>query len=54
MFLSLSVYIEKAEAQQTLTLLVSDSLSGEPLTFVNIKVKRAKDSLACYSDSIGK
>ena len=54
MFLCLSVYIEKAEAQQTLTILVSDSLSGEPLTFVNIKVKRAKDSLACYSDSIGK
>ena len=54
MFLCLSVYIEKAEAQQTLTILVSDSLSGESLTFVNIKVKRAKDSLACYSDSIGK
>ena len=54
MFLCLSVYIEKAEAQQTLTLLVSDSLSGEPLTFVNIKVKSAKDSLICYSDSIGK
>ena len=54
MFLCLSVYVEKAEAQQTLTLLVSDSLSGEPLTFVNIKVKSAKDSLICYSDSIGK
>ena len=54
MFLCLSVYIEKAEAQQTLTLLVSDSLSGEPLPFVNIKVNGAKDSLICYSDSIGK
>ena len=54
MFLCLSVYVEKAEAQQTLTILVSDSLSGEPLTFVNIKVKSAKDSLICYSDSIGK
>ena len=54
MFLCLSVYVEKAEAQRTLTLLVSDSLSGEPLTFVNIKVKSAKDSLICYSDSIGK
>ena len=54
MFLCLSVYVEKAEAQQTLTLLVSDSLSGEPLTFVNIKVRSAKDSLICYSDSIGK
>ena len=54
MFLCLSVYVEKAEAQQTLTLLVSDSLSGEPLTFVNIKVQSAKDSLICYSDSIGK
>ena len=54
MFLCLSVYVEKAEAQQTLTLLVSDSLSGEPLTFVNIKVKSTKDSLICYSDSIGK
>ena len=54
MFLCLSVYVEKAEAQQKLTLLVSDSLSGEPLTFVNIKVKSAKDSLICYSDSIGK
>ena len=54
MFLCLSVYIEKAEAQQTLTILVSDSLSGEPLTFVNIKVRSAKDSLICYSDSIGK
>lgn len=54
MFLCLSVYVEKAEAQQTLTLLVSDSLSGEPLTFVNIKVKSAKDSLICYSDSTGK
>ena len=54
MSLCLSVYVEKAEAQQTLTLLVSDSLSGEPLTFVNIKVKSANDSLICYSDSIGK
>ena len=54
MLLCLSVYVEKAEAQQMLTLLVSDSLSGESLTFVNIKVKSAKDSLICYSDSIGK
>ena len=54
MFLCLSVYIEKAEAQQKLTLIVSDSLSGEPLPFVNIKVNGAKDSLICYSDSIGK
>ena len=54
MFLCLSVYVEKAEAQQTLTLLVSDSLSGEPLTFVNIKVRSARDSLICYSDPIGK
>ena len=54
MFLCFSVYIEKAEAQQKLTLIVSDSLSGEPLPFVNIKVNGAKDSLICYSDSIGK
>ena len=54
MFLCFSVYVEKAEAQQKLTLIVSDSLSGEPLPFVNIKVNRAKDSLICYSDSIGK
>lgn len=54
MFLCLSVYVEKAEAQQKLTLIVSDSLSGEPLPFVNIKVNGAKDSLICYSDSIGK
>lgn len=54
MFLCFSVYVEKAEAQQKLTLIVSDSLSGEPLPFVNIKVNGAKDSLICYSDSIGK
>ena len=54
MFLCFSVYVEKAEAQQTLTLIVSDSLSGEPLPFVNIKVNGAKDSLICYSDTIGK
>jgi len=54
MFLCFSVYVEKAEAQQTLTLIVSDSISGEPLPFVNIKVNGAKDSLICYSDSIGK
>ena len=54
MFLCFSVYVEKAEAQQKLTLIVSDSISGEPLPFVNIKVNRAKDSLICYSDSIGK
>lgn len=54
MFLCFSVYVEKAEAQQKLTLIVSDSLSGGPLPFVNIKVNGAKDSLACYSDSIGK
>ena len=53
-FLCFSVYVEKAEAQQKLTLIVSDSLSGEPLPFVNIKVNGAKDSLICYSDSIGK
>ena len=54
MFLCFSVYVEKAEAQQKLTLIVSDGLSGEPLPFVNIKVNGAKDSLICYSDSIGK
>lgn len=54
MFLCFSVYVEKAEAQQKLTLIVSDSISGEPLPFVNIKVNGAKDSLICYSDSIGK
>ena len=54
MFLCFSVYVEKAEAQQTLTLIVSDSISGEPLPFVNIKVNGAKDSLICYSDSICK
>ena len=54
MFLCFSVYVGKAEAQQKLTLIVSDSLSGEPLPFVNIKVNGAKDSLICYSDSIGK
>ena len=54
MFLCFSVYVEKAEAQQKLTLIVSDSLSGEPLPFVNIKVNGAKDSLICYSDTIGK
>ena len=54
MFLCFSVYVEKAEAQQKLTLIMSDSLSGEPLPFVNIKVNGAKDSLICYSDSIGK
>ena len=54
MFLCFSVYVEKAEAQQKLTLIVSDSLSGEPLHFVKIKVNGAKDSLICYSDSIGK
>lgn len=54
MFLCFSVYVEKAEAQQKLTLIVSDSLSGEPLPFINIKVNGAKDSLICYSDSIGK
>ena len=54
MFLCFSVYVEKAEAQQKLTLIVSDSLSGKPLPFVNIKVNGAKDSLICYSDSIGK
>ena len=54
MFLCFSVYVEKAEAQQKLTLIVSDSLSGEPLPFVNIKVNGAKDSLIWYSDSIGK
>ena len=54
MFLCFSVYVEKAEAQQKLTLIVSDGLSGEPLPFVNIKVNGAKDSLICYSDSFGK
>ena len=54
MFLCFSVYVEKAEAQKKLTLIVSDSISGEPLPFVNIKVNGAKDSLICYSDSIGK
>ena len=54
MFLCFSVYVEKAKAQQKLTLIVSDSISGEPLPFVNIKVNGAKDSLICYSDSIGK
>ena len=54
MFLCFSVYVEKAEAQQKLTLIVSDSISGEPLPFVNIKVNGAKDSLICYSDSFGK
>ncbi len=54
MFLCFSVYVEKAEAQQKLTLIVSDGLSGEPLPFINIKVNGAKDSLICYSDSIGK
>lgn len=54
MFLCFSVYVEKAEAQQKLTLIVSDSISGGPLPFVNIKVNGAKDSLICYSDSIGK
>ena len=53
-FLCLLTIAQKAKAQQTLTILVSDSISGEPLPFVNIKVKGAKDSLACYTDSIGR